>query len=218
MDTRHGAGKNVAKRGVESQKGSESKETLACTPRTYTYDSRRYLFDVQIVGVVGAIAAVVGAVMMVTGALAFFGAIAFVLGTYTAFNTFVAKCYPRVAMLSDERLELESFGRRDVYRVADISRIQLRENGKTLSVYVRLNGGGVLRGRYFIGCGDMRDEDGCRAQALYDTLLELQARLDPENIRVLAREQAMRAADRAKAKEDEPQSGSRRHNRKKRRK
>ena len=112
---------------------------------------------------------------------------------------------------------LESFGRRDVYRIADIHRIQLRENGKSRSIYVRFNGGGVLRGRYFIGCGDMYDENGQRAQALYDALLDLQARLDPENIRVIARKQAMRAAARAEAEDAEPRPVSRRHNRKKRR-
>ena len=54
-------------------------------------------------------------------------------------------------------------------------------------------------------------------QALYDALLDLQARLDPENIRVIARKQAMRAAARAEAEAAEPKSVSRRHNRKKRR-
>lgn len=187
------------------------------TARTYSYDPRRYLFDVQITGTVGALAAVASAVMVATGFLAFFGAIALVLGLYTAFNTFVAKCYPRVASLDEERLVLESFGRCDEYRIADIHRIQLRENGKTLSVYVRFNGGGVLRGRYFIGCGDMYDEEGRRAQVLYDALLDLQARLDPENIRVIARKQAMRVAARAEAEAGEPKPVSRRHNRKKRR-
>lgn len=158
--------------------------------RVFTYDARRYLFDVQIAGVIGAAAMVVGAVLVATGMQSFIGLIAIVLGLYTAFNTFVAKCYPRVATLNDERISFESFGRRDVYRLEDITRIQLRENARALSVYVRVDGGGIMKGRYFVGCGDMTDQHGERARALYDFLLDLQARLDPDNIRVRARGQA----------------------------
>lgn len=218
MASRHdGDGDALAGDVVHGEVAVEERGSGESVARAYTYDPRRYLFDVQVTGAVGALAAVAGAVMVATGFLAFFGAIALVLGLYTAFNTFIAKCYPRVASLDEEYLVLESFGRRDVYRIADIHRIQLRENGKSRSIYVRFNGGGVLRGRYFIGCGDMYDENGQRAQALYDALLDLQARLDPENIRVIARKQAMRAAARAEAEDAESRPVSRRHNRKKRR-
>lgn len=169
--------------------------------RVFVYDPHRYLFDVKITGVVGIGAAAVGAGMLVTRTIPLIAAVVLVLGLYTAFNTFAARCYPRVVTIDDQRVVFESFGRTDEYRLDDITRIQLRENGKTLSLYVRLNGGGLLKGRYFMGCGDMTDASGEPARALYDFFLDMQARLDPDNLRVRARSQAGAASRKQPAQE-----------------
>ena len=176
----------------ESTRAEATGGELAATGTTYVYDDRRYLFDVQITGVVGAVAVVAGIVMVAANFLAFVGVIAFVVGLYTAFNTFVARCYPRTVTLGEKDVTFESFGRRDTYALADITRLQVRENARA-----RINGGGHTRGRYFVGCGDMYDESGEKARALFDFFLDTEARLDPDNIRVRARRQ-----EAAKAKGD----------------
>ena len=83
----------------ESTRTEAAGGELAATGTTYVYDNRRYLFDVQITGVVGAVAVIAGIVMVAANFLAFVGVIAFVVGLYTAFNTFVARCYPRTVTL-----------------------------------------------------------------------------------------------------------------------
>ena len=181
----------------ESTRTEATGGELAATGTTYVYDDRRYLFDVQITGVVGTVAVVAGIVMVAANFLAFVGVIAFVVGLYTAFNTFVARCYPRTVTLGEKDVTFESFGRRDTYALADVTRLQVRENARALAVYVRINGGGLTRGRYFVGCGDMYDESGEKARALFDFFLDTEARLDPDNIRVRARRQ-----EAAKAKDD----------------
>lgn len=175
---------------TQTEAASAPGDELARAERTYTYDGRRYLFDVQITGVVGAVAAVAGVVMIALNFLALIGAVAVVVGLYTAFNTYVAHCYPRTVTLGEQDLELESFGRRDVFPIADITRLQVRENTRVLAVYVRINGGGLLRGRYFVGCGDMTDERGEKARELFDFFLDTEARLDPDSLRVRARRQS----------------------------
>lgn len=202
-----GSGKG-AKGGASSVPADEG-----ASVQTFTYDEHRYLFDVMVPGVVGALAVPVGVGMAVAGFLAPIGIIAAVVGAYTVFNTFVAKCYPRVATLSDDALVFESFGRTDTYPLADISRMPVRENGQVRSAYVRVNGGGILRGRYFVGCGDMRTPEGESGEALYQFFLATEARLDPDNIRVRARRAEARKLEGGTASAPAP-SGKRRRKKK----
>ena len=169
--------------------------------QTFTYDEHRYLFDVMVPGVVGALAVPVGVGMAVAGFLAPIGIIAAVVGAYTVFNTFIAKCYPRRVSVSATELVLESFGRRDAYPLAQIKRLSVRENGRVRAAYIRVNGGGVLRGRYFVGCGDMYTPEGEKGEALYQFFLNTEARLDPDNIRVRARRAETRRVEAASSSE-----------------
>lgn len=154
---------------------------------TYAYDARRYLFDVEIPAVIGAVVIPIAAYFAWAGIGVPIAIGVMILGAYVAGNTFVARTYPRTVALDEATLSLTSFGRTDTYRLDELTRLQVRENGMTRNAYVRVNGGGLLRGRYFIGCGDMYDESGERALGLYQFLLDTEARLDPDNLRVRAR-------------------------------
>lgn len=173
---------------------------------TYTYDKHRYLFDVIVPGAVALVALPAAVIMLAVGFLAPIALVVLIVAGYTAFNTFVAKCYPRQVTLTAHELVLESFGRRDVYLLAQITRMPVRENGRVRAAYIRVNGGGVLRGRYFVGCGDMYTPEGEKAEALYQFFLDTEARLDPDNIRVRARrvdERHAHAAELAERSEEE---------------
>ena len=155
----------------------------------FEYDQHRYRFDVLVTGAVGTAVMVVGLLMMllsvnVLGAPAL---LMVVVGGYTAFNTYIAKCYPRVVTLDDGSISFTSFGRTDTYHFSEIETFQVRDNRSTLNVYLRINGGGATSGRYFINCADMTDETGKHAQALYVYLLVMEARIDPDNIRTESR-------------------------------
>lgn len=183
---------------------------------TYTYDAHRYLFDVKIPAMLSAVAIPVACLMLATGFLPPIAIVLLLVGSYTLFNTLIARTYPRVAALDDEKLALTSFGRTDVYPIREIERLQVRENGMTRNAYIRVNGGGLLRGRYFVGCGDMHDASGETAEPLYRFFLDTEARLDPENLRVLARAAEARKAAAASEGEERPdRPASRRHKRKK---
>ena len=155
--------------------------------KTYVYNARRYLFDVKVPAVVAAIAFFVAGYFALAGMFTPIAIGVMVLCVYVLFNTLVAKTYPQTAALVDGELRLVSFGRTDVYRVDEITRLQVRENAMTHNAYLRVNGGGLLRGRYFVGCGDMYDENGEKALDLYQFFLDTEARLDPDNIRVRSR-------------------------------
>ena len=62
---------------TQTEAASAPGDELARAERTYTYDDRRYLFDVQITGVVGAVAAVAGVVMTISSTPAIFAGMQF---------------------------------------------------------------------------------------------------------------------------------------------
>ena len=186
------------------------------TGSVYTYDPHRYLFDVRIPAVLSAIAMPVSILMLVANFLVPVAVIFLVVSIYTLFNTLAAKTYPQIVALDDTELSLTSFGRTDTYRIDEIGRLQVRENGMTRNAYIRVNGGGLLRGRYFVGCGDMYDAAGEKAEGRYRFFLETEARLDPDNLRVRARAaEARKAAGALEGTTGERAPVSRRHNRKK---
>ncbi|MBS7157455.1 MAG: hypothetical protein KH040_00930 [Collinsella sp.] len=166
----------------------------SATGSVYTYDPHRYLFDVRVPAVLSAIAMPVSILMLVANYLVPVAVIFLVVSIYTLFNTLVAKTYPQIVALDETELSLTSFGRTDTYRIDEIDRLQVRENGMTRNAYIRVNGGSLLRGRYFVGCGDMYDADGVKAEDLYRFFLETEARLDPDNLRVRARAAEARKA------------------------
>lgn len=182
----------------------------------YSYDARRYLFDVRIPAVLSAVAIPTATLMIATRFLVPVALIFLIVSAYTLFNTLIARTYPATASLDDNALTFYSFGRTDAYPLDEIRRLQVRENRTTLNAYVRINGGGILRGRYFVGCGDMRDASGNNAERLYRFFLETEARLDPDNLRVRARAvETRKAAGLEDDAADKTRPESRRHHRKK---
>lgn len=153
----------------------------------YTYDPRRYAFDVKVPAILAAIVLPIALVFAYMGALTPIALGVAILCAYVLFNTFAAHAYPRTVSLDGSTLTLSSFGRTDEYRLADITRLQVRENGMTRNAYIRVNGGGLVRGRYFVACGDLYDVEGAKALDLYQFFLDTEARLDPDNLRVRSR-------------------------------
>lgn len=165
---------------------------LASIGKTYVYDKRRYLFDVQLPVVIAVIAFFVAGYFAYSGFVAPIAIGVMLLCVYVVFNTLVAHAYPQTVSLDEGELRLTSFGRTDAYRIDELTRLQVRENGMTRNAYIRVNGGGLMRGRYFVGCNDLYDEDGVRALDLYQFFLDTEARLDPENLRVRSRQVSAR--------------------------
>ena len=160
---------------------------LVLQGKTYVYDKRRYLFDVQLPVVIATIAFFVAGYFSYAGVVAPIAIGVMLLCVYVVFNTLVARTYPQTVSLTGEELQLTSFGRTDAYRIDELTRLQVRENGMTRNAYIRVNGGGLMRGRYFVACGDLYDEEGAKALDLYQFFLDTEARLDPENLRVRSR-------------------------------
>lgn len=172
-------------RGVNVEKSFVSEP--ATPGKTYVYDKRRYFFDVQVPVIVAAIVFFVAASFVFVDVIVPIAIGVMLLCVYVVFNTLIAKAYPQTVEIGDDEIKFTSFGRTDAFRLDELTRMQVRENGMTHNAYVRINGGGFVRGRYFVGCNDLYDEEGLRALDLYQFFLDTEARLDPDNLRVRSR-------------------------------
>ncbi len=175
----------VRMRGVNVEKSVASEPAMP--GKTYVYDKRRYFFDVQVPVIVAVIVFFAAASFAFAGMIVPIAIGVMLLCVYIVFNTLVAKAYPQTVEIGDGEIKFTSFGRTDVFLLDELTRMQVRENGMTHNAYVRVNGGGLVRGRYFVGCNDLYDEEGARALDLYQFFLDTEARLDPDNLRVRSR-------------------------------
>ena len=162
--------------------------------RTYTYDARSYRSDVLIPAYSCIFFACVAIYCVVIASLRYCHP-ALVVCAYTLLNTFVAHAYPRVIELDATSISFESFGQKKVFALDRLEQCSLRSAGNSGHLYLRIaekNDAGSGRGthaRYFIDAEDSVDQDGNSAMELKDFLLATEERVDPENIRVIARKQ-----------------------------
>lgn len=161
--------------------------------RTYTYDARGYRSDVLIPAYACIFFACVAIYCAVTGFFTPIAILALVVCAYTLLNTFVAHAYPRVIELDATSISFESFGQKKTFVLDKLEQCSLRSAGNSGHLYLRIaekkDGGRGIHARYFIDTEDSVDQDGNPADELKDFLLATEERVDPENIRVIARKQ-----------------------------
>ena len=107
---------------------------------------------------------------------------------YQVWNTFVAIANPQDVVIDDDTISFRAFGRSDTYRLADIESFSVREVGGDAKVYVRVNGGGLLRGRYWLQLLYMND-----GKELFQWIEDFEYRLDPTSLKARARRSSEQA-------------------------
>lgn len=81
-----------------------------------------------------------------------------------------ALSHPEAVSVSDSELKFSGFGRSHRYTFDEIQRINVRKNGFSKSLYVRVNNAGLLKGRYWLQID--RFENGQELQKALETLVE----------------------------------------------
>lgn len=97
-------------------------------------------------------------------------------------NTFVAIANPRVVTIDDGSIAFSAFGRTDRYELPAIREFRIREFPTAGKMYVRVNGGGATRGRYWIQTRVMTEGDD-----LFRKLLDIEYAKHPDSIKARAR-------------------------------
>ena len=161
----------------------------AAKPVTYTYDRRRYVIDVLLPNYVSIIVLIAAVVLFALGFIRWLMLFLVVVCLYSILNAFLAHVYPEQVILAPDSITFVTGKHKSTYKLSQITQIRVREAPQGLRSYVRINKATPLQGRFYLTCGDMTDAQGNDAREVYKLLLDLEAKLDPNGLRVRARRQ-----------------------------
>lgn len=161
----------------------------AAKPVAYTYDRRRYVIDVLLPNYVSIIVLIAAVVLFALGFIRWLMLFLVVVCLYSILNAFLAHAYPEQVILAPDSITFVTGKHKSTYKLSQITQIRVREAPQGLRSYVRINKATPLQGRFYLTCGDMTDAQGNDAREVYKLLLDLEAKLDPNGLRVRARRQ-----------------------------
>ena len=161
----------------------------ATKPVAYTYDRRRYVIDVLLPNYVSIIVLIAAVVLFALGFIRWLMLFLVVVCLYSILNAFLAHAYPEQVILAPDSITFVTGKHKSTYKLSQITQIRVREAPQGLRSYVRINKATPLQGRFYLTCGDMTDAQGNDAREVYKLLLDLEAKLDPNGLRVRARRQ-----------------------------
>ena len=161
----------------------------ATKPVTYTYDRRRYVIDVLLPNYVSIVVLIAAVVLFALGFIRWLMLFLVVVCLYSILNAFLAHAYPEQVILAPDSITFVTGKHKSTYKLSQITQIRVREAPQGLRSYVRINKVTPLQGRFYLTCGDMTDAQGNDAREVYKLLLDLEAKLDPNGLRVRARRQ-----------------------------
>ena len=162
---------------------------VAAKPVAYTYDRRRYVIDVLLPNYVSIIVLIAAVVFFALGFIRWLMLFLVVVCLYSILNAFLAHAYPEQVILAPDSITFVTGKHKSTYKLSQITQIRVREAPQGLRSYVRINKATPLQGRFYLTCGDMTDAQGNDAREVYKLLLDLEAKLDPNGLRVRARRQ-----------------------------
>ena len=168
---------------------ADAAAATATKPVTYTYDRRRYLIDVLLPNYVSIVVLIAAVVLFALGFIRWLMLFLVVVCLYSILNAFLAHAYPEQVILAPDSITFVTGKHKSTYKLSQITRIRVREAPQGLRSYVRINKATPLQGRFYLTCGDMTDAQGNDAREVYQLLLDLEAKLDPNGLRVRARRQ-----------------------------
>lgn len=156
---------------------------------TYTYDRRRYVIDVLLPNYVSIVVLIAAVVLFALGFIRWLMLFLVVVCLYSILNAFLAHAYPEQVILAPDSITFVTGKHKSTYQLSQITQIRVREAPQGLRSYVRINKATPLQGRFYLTCGDMTDAQGNDAREVYKLLLDLEAKLDPNGLRMRARNQ-----------------------------
>ena len=174
---------------ADAATSADAAAVTATNPVTYTYDRRRYLIDVLLPNYVSIVVLIAAVVLFALGFIRWLMLFLVVVCLYSILNAFLAHAYPEQVILAPDSITFVTGKHKSTYKLSQITQIRVREAPQGLRSYVRINKATPLQGRFYLTCGDMTDAQGNDARKVYKLLLDLEAKLDPDGLRVRARRQ-----------------------------
>ncbi|MBY4797753.1 hypothetical protein K6V98_05205 [Collinsella sp. AGMB00827] len=172
--------------------------------KRYSYIRRYFVIEVLLTGLLSGAVVVVAPILAYRG---FYPGIMLVLmvpAVYQLWNTFIAISNPQTVALDEEAIEFSAWGRTDHWELAQIQSFRVREFPSAGKMYIRINGGGMLRGRYWLQTRVMTE-----GRELFQKICDLEYKMHPNTLKAYARRTSSvqkRTNPKAKAKDTQAQT------------
>lgn len=177
--------------------------------KTYTYIRRYFAIEVIATGIIALAALVICPLLAARNIMAGIMVVLMIPAAYQVWNTFIAIANPETVTLADDFIEFGAWGRHDRYELADVHEFRVREFPTAGKMYVRVNGGGLLRGRYWLQTRVMSD-----GRELFERICDMEYAMHPDSLKARARRvNSEYLAAEASEASDSASSPSRRHTR-----
>lgn len=150
--------------------------------KTYTYIRRYFAVEVIATGMIALAALAVCPLLAARGVMPGIMIVLMIPAAYQVWNTFIALANPETVTLADDFIEFGAWGRRDRYELADVREFRVREFPTAGKMYVRVNGGGLLRGRYWLQTRVMSD-----GRELFERICNMEYAMHPDSLKARAR-------------------------------
>lgn len=150
--------------------------------KTYTYIRRYFAIEVIATGIIALVALVVCPLFAARNIMTGIMLVLVIPAAYQVWNTFVAIANPETVTLADEFIEFGAWGRHDRYELSDVHEFRVREFPTAGKMYVRINGGGLLHGRYWLQTRVMSD-----GRELFERICDMEYAMHPDSLKAHAR-------------------------------
>lgn len=150
--------------------------------KRFEYDKTLYFIDVPVTGVVSLIVFLIALASIITNRIPALMFLVGIVAFYSFWNALVAKVTPKEVYVDGDMLTLRSFNRRDAYNLSQLKSFKIREFPTAGKMFLRMDGGGVLKGRYWLNTKNYTD-----GQELFRLLLDMEYEKHPESLKARAR-------------------------------
>ena len=149
--------------------------------KTYEYKTKKYNYKITYIGIFAIFFLIYSIYNFATTQKAIYLA-PIIICIYIIWEDFISNSNPKIVTITDDSISFSSFGRTHTYRWNDIKRFQIKEFITARKMFIRINGGGLLSGRYWVNCYYMNDCD-----ELYLYLRDKEYEIDPYSLKSQAR-------------------------------
>lgn len=150
--------------------------------KEYNYHPTHFLIQVTVTSLFTGLIALFSLYQILFGANKALFTFVMILALYNTFNSFVSISNPQKIYFGEGKLIFSAYGREQVYQIDEIKQIQMRYVSGNQRLYVSLNGGSLFKGRYWIRLSEFDHKE-----ELEDLFAELEYKVDPESLIVIAR-------------------------------
>jgi len=139
--------------------------------KVYQYTPQKSMFGIYVPTILSALVFLIMIFELVTTKATSTNVPIAVLALIIFLDHYLALSHPVKVKTTDQSVEFSCFGRSHHYTFDDIQRINIRKTAFSKSIYVRINGAGLLKGRYWLQIEQL--SQGTELQVFLESLVEL---------------------------------------------